>query len=367
MPTTTFVWDPVNDCVISELDGTGTTQAVYTNEPQQYGGVLSQRRGSTSRFLHADALGTTRLLTSTAGATTDTYLFDAWGVPVASTGTTLNPFKWVGRYGYYTDNATGLIYVRARMYAPTIARWSGQIMFLHSNSWIPYIVSNIRLFPLLTVPALNNNALTKNHIVEFSILDAQLLFVQLPRARKPITFGACCSYSRLCALHYDVLCTDFWTDGWRIETEGPMTVPCTLAAGISVNKENLGKATFDCCTKSKPGGNWWPGKWCWGWTTKSTTGGCGKPGGGEETHIEPSFACEGEQAIFFELLDLLINGNPPGQHPLKALPDAGAVANQCRVLCECWFGTNTFAAGFCMRDSFCVPVMDAAGYPGQQY
>ncbi|MBL8817023.1 MAG: RHS repeat-associated core domain-containing protein [Planctomyces sp.] len=124
MPTTTtFVWDPVNDCVISELDGTGATQAVYTNEPQKYGGVLSQRRGSTSRFLHADALGTTRLLTSTAGVTTDTYLFDAWGNPVSSTGSTVNPFRWVGRYGYYTDNATGLVYVRARMYAPTIAVW----------------------------------------------------------------------------------------------------------------------------------------------------------------------------------------------------------------------------------------------------
>ncbi|MBL8820595.1 MAG: RHS repeat-associated core domain-containing protein, partial [Planctomyces sp.] len=123
MPTTTFVWDPVNDWVISELDGTGATQAVYTNEPQQYGGVLSQRRGSTSRFLHADALGTTRLLTSTAGATTDTYLLDALGNPVSSTGSTVNPFRWVGRYGYYTDTATGLVYVRARMYAPTIARW----------------------------------------------------------------------------------------------------------------------------------------------------------------------------------------------------------------------------------------------------
>ncbi|MBL8820597.1 MAG: RHS repeat-associated core domain-containing protein [Planctomyces sp.] len=123
MPTTTFVWDPVNDCVISELDGTGATQAVYTNEPQQYGGVLSQRRGSTSSFLHADALGTTRLLTSTAGATTDTYLFDAWGNPVSSTGSTVNPFRWVGRYGYYTDLATGLVYVRARVYTPSLQQW----------------------------------------------------------------------------------------------------------------------------------------------------------------------------------------------------------------------------------------------------
>ncbi|MBL8820689.1 MAG: RHS repeat-associated core domain-containing protein [Planctomyces sp.] len=122
--TTKFVWDPVIDAYIQELDGSNVLIATYTNEPQQYGGVLSQRRGSTSSFLHADALGTTRLLTSTAGATTDTYLLDAWGNPVSSTGSTVNPFRWVGRSGYYTDAITGLIYVRARMYMPTIARWS---------------------------------------------------------------------------------------------------------------------------------------------------------------------------------------------------------------------------------------------------
>jgi hypothetical protein len=118
---TNFVWDPVNDCVISELDGTGAVQAVYTNEPQQYGGVLSQRRGTTSHFHHHDALGSTRFLTDSSGNVTDTYLNDAWGNSVASTGTTVNPFRWVGKYGYYTDNSTGQVYVRARMYQPTVA------------------------------------------------------------------------------------------------------------------------------------------------------------------------------------------------------------------------------------------------------
>ena len=37
--------------------------------------------------------------------------------------TTVNPFRWVGRYGYYQDASTGLVYVRARMYQPTVARW----------------------------------------------------------------------------------------------------------------------------------------------------------------------------------------------------------------------------------------------------
>lgn len=122
--TTRFVWDPVSDCVVSELDGTNTVQAVYTNEPQQYGGVLSQRRGSTTHIPHADALGSTRLLTNSSQTASDTYLYDAWGNTVASSGTTVNPFRWVGRYGYYTDSSTGQVYVRARMYQPTAARWA---------------------------------------------------------------------------------------------------------------------------------------------------------------------------------------------------------------------------------------------------
>lgn len=120
---TNFVWNPIDDCVISELDETGSVQAVYTNEPQQYGGVISQRRGTATSTLHADALGTTRALTDSSGNVTDTYLFDAWGNLVTSSGTTVNPFRWVGRYGYYHDSSTGLVYVRARMFQPTVARW----------------------------------------------------------------------------------------------------------------------------------------------------------------------------------------------------------------------------------------------------
>ena len=124
MGTTIFVWDPVFDCVTHELDENNNVKAEYHNEPQQFGGVLSQRRGTTSHYHHHDALGSTRFLTDSSGNVTDTYLNDAWGNQVASSGTTVNPFKWVGKYGYYTDNSTGQVYVRARMYQPMVARWA---------------------------------------------------------------------------------------------------------------------------------------------------------------------------------------------------------------------------------------------------
>jgi hypothetical protein len=129
MGTTIFVWDPVCDCVLMELDETDNVKAVCTNEARQYGGVLSQRRGTTSHYHHHDALGSTRFLTDSSGNVTDTYLNDAWGNSVASTGSTVNPFKWVGKYGYYTDNSTGQVYVRARMYQPIVASWSSNNSF----------------------------------------------------------------------------------------------------------------------------------------------------------------------------------------------------------------------------------------------
>jgi hypothetical protein len=131
MRETIFVWDSVSDCVMSELDGSGAVQATYTNEPQQYGGIISQRRGTTTSTYHSDALGSTRALTDNFGNVTDTYLNDAWGNSVASTGTTVNPFRWVGKYGYYTDNGTAQVYVRARMYQRS---WRGGSALIHRSS-----------------------------------------------------------------------------------------------------------------------------------------------------------------------------------------------------------------------------------------
>lgn len=122
--TVKFVWDPVADAYLSELDVSNTTQVVYTQEPQQFGRVISQRRSSTSNWYHTDSLGSTRALTNVSQVVSDTYLCDAWGNPISSTGTTVNPFRWVGNVGYYFDTATGLFYIRARTYQPTIARWT---------------------------------------------------------------------------------------------------------------------------------------------------------------------------------------------------------------------------------------------------
>jgi RHS repeat-associated protein len=119
--TTKFVWD--GEAYLLETDGADATAVVYTNEPQQYGSLVSQRRGSTSSFYHFEALGSTRDLTASNGATSDTFLYDAFGSLVTSSGSTVNPFRFVGQLGYYYDSETVNTYVRARHYRPHLGIW----------------------------------------------------------------------------------------------------------------------------------------------------------------------------------------------------------------------------------------------------
>ena len=123
MSVTNYVWDEVNDSLLMETDENGDTTAEYTQEPGQFGGVVSERRDGQSRYYHYDGLGSTRQLTDAAGQVTDRYLYDAFGNTVQTTGSTVVPYHFVGRSGYYHDAELLQYYVRARHYAPALARW----------------------------------------------------------------------------------------------------------------------------------------------------------------------------------------------------------------------------------------------------
>jgi RHS repeat-associated protein len=66
------------------------------------------------------------VLTDDAGDVTDTYFTTRGATQLAVTGTTVNPFRWVGQVGYYWDEGTGTFYIRARVYEPVTGRWMSQ-------------------------------------------------------------------------------------------------------------------------------------------------------------------------------------------------------------------------------------------------
>ena len=118
--TTNFIWDGQD--VLLETDGNGTTQVTYTQTPDVYGSMVSQRRDSTTTFYHHDALGSTLALTNASETVTDTYRFYAFGETLISSGSTTNPFQYVGNLGYYNEAALSLQYLRARYYQPGTGR-----------------------------------------------------------------------------------------------------------------------------------------------------------------------------------------------------------------------------------------------------
>jgi RHS repeat-associated protein len=115
------IWDIQN--ILLETDGSNVTQVVYTLEPAGYGNLISQRRSSTTSYYLFDALGSTRKLTGSASSITDSYDFRAYGETFASSGSTVNVFRWIGERGYYLDIDRLAYYLRARPYIPAIARF----------------------------------------------------------------------------------------------------------------------------------------------------------------------------------------------------------------------------------------------------
>ena len=106
-----------------EANSSNVVQAAYTLEPVAFGNLISQARGGVTSIYLFDASGSTRQLTNLAGVSTDAYVYDAFGNPVVTTGTSVNWFRYIGRLGYYRDLDLSQYYVRARYYDPHSARF----------------------------------------------------------------------------------------------------------------------------------------------------------------------------------------------------------------------------------------------------
>ena len=119
--TTKHVWDGRN--ILLETDASNIIQAVYTLQPKLYGNLISEWRSGIGSFYLYDGLGSTTQLVSSTGSVTDSYLYDSWGNILLASGTTTNPFLFVGMLGYYNDPDVVDYYIRARYYDPESGRF----------------------------------------------------------------------------------------------------------------------------------------------------------------------------------------------------------------------------------------------------
>jgi RHS repeat-associated protein len=112
--TTTFLNDPnqAYDQVLEEYAPSGVLAATYIRGID----LLFEDQSGALSYYATDNLGSTRALTNSAGAVTDTYSYDAYGNLIGGTQVTTNEFRFTGEQ---FDAAIGQYYLRARDYNPS--------------------------------------------------------------------------------------------------------------------------------------------------------------------------------------------------------------------------------------------------------
>ena len=122
--TTRYLVDDLNPTgyaqVVEELSGGGAVQREYIYGLQRISQNQVVSNTWTPSFYGYDGFGTVRQLTSSAGAITDSYDYDAFGNKINSTGTTPNNYMYRGE-AY--DSDLGLYYLRARYMNPLTGRF----------------------------------------------------------------------------------------------------------------------------------------------------------------------------------------------------------------------------------------------------
>jgi RHS repeat-associated protein len=189
--------------VLAETDAGGTIVAYYI-----YGRGLISRiaAGGTAAYYLYDVRGSTVALSDSTGALTDKYAYDPFGNVANGTGTSANPFKYVGRYGIM-DEGNGLSYIRARYYSPGLGRFvtkdptTGKDGDSQSLNRYIYALNNpVRLFDVSglsaqessrTTPRLatSDNSILHNYLISLKTAGLADQQVSIPKFAAPPTAG----------------------------------------------------------------------------------------------------------------------------------------------------------------------------------
>jgi RHS repeat-associated protein len=114
-----FIYDGVN-VLLEKLPG--GTFAIYTQQPESPGGLYSGRANGASSYQVPDHAGHVRQLTDANGAVTDGSVIDAWGYERYHLGTSYDPYRGFGEYGYRQEDSKRL-YTQARHMRVDQGRW----------------------------------------------------------------------------------------------------------------------------------------------------------------------------------------------------------------------------------------------------
>jgi RHS repeat-associated protein len=96
-------------------------------------------------YYHFDGTGSTRAMTSSVGAETESYLYEAFGILLNSTGSPSTSFRFAANAGLYTD--VSALMLNDQAYSPNIGRWqsSGVIDSSGALNFYQFLDNNPRI------------------------------------------------------------------------------------------------------------------------------------------------------------------------------------------------------------------------------
>lgn len=114
-----LVWE--GDQLILEFDSNGTSGKRYIWGAGGFQGIYpGTNLGSIAL---RDGLGNVRGLMTKSRSVTDRYVYDAYGNPKYTSGSTYNPFRWNGDYGYRYLPTVNVLHAGSRHYSSQLKRW----------------------------------------------------------------------------------------------------------------------------------------------------------------------------------------------------------------------------------------------------
>jgi RHS repeat-associated protein len=156
--TTRFVWAGM--ACVEETDASGNV----TRYDMPDGVLRSFDRNGTVYQVFGDALGSVRLVTDTSGTVKASYQYDSYGNQLPSTSDSIPngglQYRFVGAFGVRWDAGTGLYYMRARWYDPTLQRFLSRdpVRSIHRYMYAANSPSNyIDPSGLICLPSLAGN------------------------------------------------------------------------------------------------------------------------------------------------------------------------------------------------------------------
>jgi RHS repeat-associated protein len=122
-------------------NGTGVTAPVLSDSYAEYTPGISEKRSTNSTFYHSDIKNTTAQTNSDQNITgTNTY--DAFGNLIDYDGTWNGPFSYGGKFGYQTDNDSGLMLLGHRYYDSSTGRFLSRDPIGDGSNWYSYCINN---------------------------------------------------------------------------------------------------------------------------------------------------------------------------------------------------------------------------------